>query len=353
MNQNKSNINTDIQNESNNNTNSSNRIDEINNCEIIQDLLPLYQDNICSGSSRKIIEKHLSECQNCTALRNKLQNNQIEEQLVQEKESVLKTHSKKERKKTFTIGIATAGVLMIPILVCLICNLAIGHGLDWFFIVLTALLLTASLTVVPLIVDENAALWTLSSFVISLLLLLMTICIYTRGNWFFLAAVPSIFGLSVLFMPYVIYHIPLPKALSKSKGLLVMLWDTVWLYSVIIVCGLYSGNANYWRIALEITSFCLLLPWILFLMIRYLQTDTFIKAGICTLFAGIFSSLINPAIALILEEPERLITNADFIFWNNAAINAVTGIAILVITVPAGIILLIKGCFRKPKNNET
>ena len=31
-------------------------------CEIIRDLLPLYQDDICSEKSRNAIEEHIKEC---------------------------------------------------------------------------------------------------------------------------------------------------------------------------------------------------------------------------------------------------------------------------------------------------
>lgn len=34
-------------------------------CEMIQDLLPLYLDGVCSEESKKAIEKHLSECSAC------------------------------------------------------------------------------------------------------------------------------------------------------------------------------------------------------------------------------------------------------------------------------------------------
>lgn len=326
----------------------------INNCEIIQDLLPLYQDGICSNSSKQLIEDHLFTCPNCSLLMQKLQNSEMEKQLVQEKTSVLTTHSKKEKKRTFTIGICTAGILMIPVIVCLICNLAIGHGLDWFFIVLASLLVTASLSVVPLLTEDHRGLWTLGSFTISLLLLLLTTCLYTRGNWFFLASVPTLFGLSVVFMPYVIHCIPLPQILSHHKGLLVMLWDTLWLYGVIIVCGFHASTPDYWRIALEITSSCLLLPWVLFLTIRYLKSNAFIKTGICLLFGGIFCSMINSAIALILQDPYRyhFIRYADFIHWNDAAFDAVTFAAVLMITIPLGIIFLIIGCCKKQKDNN-
>ena len=34
-------------------------------CDIVQDLLPLYEDNLCSQATREAIEEHLRECETC------------------------------------------------------------------------------------------------------------------------------------------------------------------------------------------------------------------------------------------------------------------------------------------------
>ena len=34
-------------------------------CNIIQDLLPLYHDNVCSEESRRAVQQHLPECEAC------------------------------------------------------------------------------------------------------------------------------------------------------------------------------------------------------------------------------------------------------------------------------------------------
>ncbi len=39
-------------------------------CDLIQDLLPLYLDGVCSEESKKAVEKHLSECSGCKELYN-------------------------------------------------------------------------------------------------------------------------------------------------------------------------------------------------------------------------------------------------------------------------------------------
>ena len=36
-------------------------------CDLIRDLLPLYQDGVCSEESRAAVEEHLRECPSCLA----------------------------------------------------------------------------------------------------------------------------------------------------------------------------------------------------------------------------------------------------------------------------------------------
>ncbi len=321
-------------------------------CEIVQDLLPLYRDEICSPGSRKIVEEHVEGCPVCSAVLEKLRNTCLEDRLAEEKRGVLEAHYKQERRRTLTIGACVAGILMIPVIVCLICNLAIGHALDWFFIVLASLLLLASLSVVPLVAPaRTAGLMTIACFTGSLLLLLGVICLYARGNWFFLAAVPTVFGLSVFLMPYVVYRIPLPKPLCTQKGLLVMLWDTCWLYGVIVVCGLYSRAPGYWRIALEITGFCVLLPWAVFLVVRYLKIHGLAKAGICCMVTGLFCMVVNDVIQLILGSGDYTwsLSDVDFSCWSYPFGQANTFVLIFATLWMAGMVLFGIGTARGKK----
>ena len=34
-------------------------------CEVIEDLLPLYYDGICSRETEKTVEEHIKNCENC------------------------------------------------------------------------------------------------------------------------------------------------------------------------------------------------------------------------------------------------------------------------------------------------
>lgn len=42
----------------------------MNPCKIVQDLLPLYVEDICSPSSREYVEQHISKCDMCRTLHN-------------------------------------------------------------------------------------------------------------------------------------------------------------------------------------------------------------------------------------------------------------------------------------------
>ena len=192
-------------------------------CEVVRDLLPLYTDEVCSETSRELVEEHLQECPDCRNLLDQLRETELEDDLGAEKDTVIQYAVKRFKRRSAAVGSVTSGVFMIPILVCLILNMICGPSLDWVSVVLTALAVAASLIVVPLIVPEDKAFWTFCAFCASLMLLLGVTCLYTRGNWFWIASSASLFGLSVVFLPFVIKARPVRKLIGKSNRLLIIL----------------------------------------------------------------------------------------------------------------------------------
>lgn len=314
-------------------------------CETVKDLLPLYHDGVCSDSSKQIVEEHLSECDSCNIFLKRMEDNTYDDRLQKEREHVVEHYVKNVKRKSLTVGLCIAAILAIPIFICLIVNIATGQALDWFFIVLTSLMLLASLTVIPLVVEERKGLWTLGSFTASLMLLLLTCSIYVGGNWFFVASIAIVFGLSVVFLPFVIRQLPLKGFISQNRGLIVMAVDTILFYSLIVVCGLYSNSAAYWNSTLLISSACILFPWILFAIIRYSNTNTLIKSGLCAIVSGFFVSMIHDVIYWILEGVLHIsIMDANLMAWNtNTLINANTYLLILLLGCFLGAVLIIVG----------
>ena len=192
-------------------------------CEVIRDLLPLYTDNVCSESSRRMVEEHLQECQSCRDLLIRLQATEIDQDLETEKTAVIQYGAKKFRRRSTAVGSIVSALFMIPILICLIINILAGSPLGWFFIVLASLGVAASLILVPLTVPEDKAFWTFCAFCASLLLLLGVVCICTRGTWFPIAASATLFGLCVLFLPFVIRTRPARNLIGNSNPTLIVL----------------------------------------------------------------------------------------------------------------------------------
>ena len=266
------------------------------NCDVIRDLLPLYQDGVCSDSSRHTVEEHLTECKACSDYLETLRSSgEIESTIDIEREDALSSQAKFFKRRSAVLGTVFAGIFMLPVLICLIVGLAIG-GISWVMIVLAAMLIPASLVAVPLLVPENKALWTLGSFIVSLVLFLGVCSVISGGSWFFTAASASLFGLSAFFSPFAVKAKPIASRIGSRKGLAVMTLDTV-LYVLMMLCiGLTNGlGAGYYKLAGAISIPILIWIWILFLIIRYLKAGKAIKTAAalgCTAAVMIVSSLI-------------------------------------------------------------
>ena len=197
-------------------------------CEVIRDLLPLYADDVCSEGSRNMIEEHLKDCSECSAMLEKLRTDEIEEGLREEKDQVIEYQAKKFKRRSATAGSVTAGVFMVPVLVCLIVNLATGHALDWFYVVLAGMAVAASLIIVPIMMPRDKLFWTFCAFTASLIVLMAVCNFYSHGSWFFTAASAALFGLSAVFLPFVIKARPVRNLIGDiSRPLLVISVDLI------------------------------------------------------------------------------------------------------------------------------
>lgn len=330
------------------------------NCNIIKDLLPSYTDGICSDDSKQIIEEHFRECESCKIISEHMKDTTLENSLSEEKNEILSKHNKHIKRKTYTIGIITSAILTIPVLVSLICNIAIGHSLDWFFIVLTSILLTASIIVVPLVCETHKLMWTVLCSTASLILLLLTCCIYSHGNWFFLASSASILGISVVFAPFILHSVKMNEKVSKYKWLIVYGLDSIWLYILLIVCGLScNGNALYWQLALSISTYVIVGILLCILVIKCTKLNSFIKSGIIIWFMGLWIGFANNVINIFTPSTtinglEHLDLSKGFSTWNtnidNAIFNANIYFTIIVVCSLIGIVLIGIGLIKNKKH---
>lgn len=222
-------------------------------CEVIRDLLPLYTDEACSEKSRNLVNEHLQECPDCRDMLKKLQKTEIENDLRHEKEDVIEYGIRRFKRRAAAVGSAVSGSFTIPFLVCLYFAYLYGTSGGWIFIVLAALCVAASLIVVPIMVPEDKLFWTFCAFCVSLILLLGVTCLYTRGNWFWVATSATLFGLSVVFLPFVVRARPVQKLIGSRNKLLIVVGLDIALFvnmmtTIVSFNRMSGGNGVFTRI---------------------------------------------------------------------------------------------------------
>lgn len=296
-------------------------------CEMIADLLPLYIDGVCSPASKRAVEEHLAECPDCRNTLEKLNNITIDSEIVKARDEVIESQSRFFKRKSALAGAIVAALFAIPVLVCLIVNIAHGNGLGWFFIVLTAMLIPASLIVVPLMAPENKMLHTMVSFTVSLMFLLAACCIYSGGSWFFIAASSVLFGLTICFAPFIVSREPVREYVEGKKGMTLMTAYTM-TYIVMILCIGFSNRVpGFFRMAFGISGPMIVMAWILFLIIRYLPANGLIKAGVSVAALSLFGYFAMDIIFLLIGKSALLSETYEYIdvSWPALAAGLATG----------------------------
>lgn len=97
------------------------------NCDMIQDLLPLYQEGLCSPTSRAAVEEHLRECPACRALARELPSVEPPPELPKADQAVAKSIKKVKRRWQTSL---IAMLLVVPILLLSV-NQFLGRGICW------------------------------------------------------------------------------------------------------------------------------------------------------------------------------------------------------------------------------
>ena len=95
-----------------------------NECDIVQDLLPLYYDHACSPASCELVRQHLADCADCEKIYEDLANHTIDNVIETESCEILERHAKKERNLAYKAGIVIAALLLVPILITFIVSMA-------------------------------------------------------------------------------------------------------------------------------------------------------------------------------------------------------------------------------------
>ena len=181
-------------------------------------------------------------------------------------------------------------------LICLICNLAVFHTLDWFWIVLTAEMLSASLTLVPVLVPRQKGLFTLGAFTLSLELLLLASCLFSGGDWFWLTLAATLFGLAVPFLPAALRSLPPAGPLARHKVLLCMGADSALLILLLWVSAAWSGAGWFPLPVLPGVLYGIGFAWAMALILRYLPAGRWWKSAGCLALCAALMLTLHPVL---------------------------------------------------------
>ena len=116
------------------------------NCELTQDLLPLYAEGMLKEGNRKLVREHLDTCECCRGLLGDLESPAME---VRHSDDGLKGIRKRLRRHTFTVAAVTAFVVVLAALLIWSCFIsgsdAMGYALIAMYLVLPLAALICSL----------------------------------------------------------------------------------------------------------------------------------------------------------------------------------------------------------------
>lgn len=322
-------------------------MNNIKDCELAQDLLPLYQDGVCSESSAAFVEEHLKHCEKCREMSEKLKKHEVEDIISSESDGVLARHRLKEKSAAWKTGLIIGGLLLLPILITLIVVLATGENFGVLGVLTASMLLVAAITVLPLMSSGNRLSKSLFFGSMAILLIMFFTNLTQGGGNFIYWAVPTIFGLSVVFFPIIIYGVKLPSYLANHKTLMTIAWDTIWLYLTIFEVCLHDGNMAGLRDGLIIATLCLIPLWIIVLVARYLPINAWFKASIGVLVFGSAFATLNDVYGFIAYgKREFCILKADFLNWNcDTCLNANIFLIIFITGVVAAVTFLLTGIY--------
>ena len=96
---------------------------KLNECDVIQDLLPSYSDKISSNATNKLVEEHLQECKKCRTILKDM-NKEVDYEIIENQEEKINYLKgfKRRRKMLITVSIILTILILVFIFILNILN---------------------------------------------------------------------------------------------------------------------------------------------------------------------------------------------------------------------------------------
>lgn len=256
---------------------------------------------------------------------------------------------------------------ILAVIPCFICNLAIEGTLSWFWIVLSALVLSFTFTNLPKIIKKYKLILIPLSEYLALCMLLGVCALYTKGDWFVISVLAVLLGLVIIFVPIYIAKYKVFEKIRKYADFISVAVDFVMLNVLLIAIDIYTFSGGYstylwyWKFALPIVMVCYVVLN-LFLSVRFLKVNKLFKTSIILFTINIIyflSTLLRSDNSHLQRELDSLaFYKADFSNWQvevalERNIHCIIFLSILGVAIAFLIAGLVKHHVKKNKQNSS
>lgn len=234
--------------------------------------------------------------------------------------------ARKYTRFKWTYNIILGLCYLAAIIPCFIVFVIMEHSFSQFFILLTSLMLTASLLNVPTLTETHRGLITLGSFWLSLNLLMLSGCVYSGGDWFIMAFICVLMGFSIVFLPFVVRSELIAPYLGSNKALVCMAVDTLLIMAAVIYGTLRYGTLYDLRSGGISAVWCLVMVWVIFVVFRYAGFNVLFRTAVSLAAVAAFIFLTNPVLRFAIDGENMYFDGLDSA---NMIAAAIAGVAAL------------------------
>ena len=275
-------------------------------CDVIKDLLPLYNDGVCSDESAKLVDQHLKECGSL----NRIKEDSPVRMLKLEEKNIIGEYRKSLWDKTMSFVLYLIVVPLFNTLIYVFSTPLLDYfSIEWTYLFGEGIGFAAAVFAVNLCVILNSVYLpcvlktnrkvriSVFSSIIPILILIIMICSLGGQNPIVLTILllPAIayLALSVAFIPSKLrMDFKSPMRYKKASTRLSII-ETLLLPVCAVWVGFISGGNirmyDSMLATLLISIPCILLLWSITLIYRFLNVNGIIKASAYVFLIGLFT----------------------------------------------------------------
>lgn len=208
-----------------------------------------------------------------------------------------------ERQAAVWRGIVTgtrrffAAGYAIAVVVCLICDLAVFHTLDWFWIVLTGCALSFCFTNLPFLVGRNRLPVCLGAASGCLILLLLSCWLYAGGWWIIGGLAITAVCLALPWGWWAVWRFYGKHVLPLCVAVL-----SAWVFLLLAVVRAFTGGDWLFSLAFPLAAAGAAFLWAGFAALYWLPAGPWLKAGVIALLATFSVPVFNSLCDLLIED---------------------------------------------------